>query len=280
MISVENVSKKYIGFSNLIERVLSVLSLGLFKGTSQYIALNKLNFNAESGQVIGVIGRNGAGKSTLLKILSGVSMVDSGKIIITGVIRPMLELGVGFNPELTGLENVRFNGLLWGYSSDEIHKLEKEIFQFAGLVGLENQILKNYSTGMTMRLGFSLATANRPDILLIDEALAVGDASFQVKCLDRFKKFIEQGSLIIVVSHDLQMMSAICQKIILLEKGNLEFFGNPTLALRKYFEILGKNEENYNFSEDMILYYNVKLFDELNNNRTIFFLNQTVKLEI
>ena len=143
MISVENVSKKYIGFSNLIERVLSVVSLGLFKGTSQYIALNKLNFNAESGQIIGVIGRNGAGKSTLLKILSGVSMVDSGNIIISGVIRPMLELGVGFNPELTGLENVRFNGLLWGYTSDEIHKFEKEIFHFAGLVGLENQILKN-----------------------------------------------------------------------------------------------------------------------------------------
>ena len=280
MISVENVSKKYIGFSNLLERVLSVISLGLFKGTSQYIALNKLNFNAEKGQIIGVIGRNGAGKSTLLKILSNVSMVDSGKITISGVIRPMLELGVGFNPELTGLENIRFNGLLWGYSSDEIQKLEKEIFQFAGLVGLENQILKNYSTGMTMRLGFSLATANRPDILLIDEALAVGDASFQVKCLDRFKKFIEQGSIIIVVSHDLQMMSAICQKIILLEKGNLEFFGNPTLALRKYFEILGKNEDNYNFSEDMLLYYNVKLFDEQNNNRNIFFLNQTVKLEI
>jgi lipopolysaccharide transport system ATP-binding protein len=222
MISVENVSKKYIGFSNLIERVLSVVSLGLFKGTSQYIALNKLNFNAESGQIIGVIGRNGAGKSTLLKILSGVSMVDSGNIIISGVIRPMLELGVGFNPELTGLENVRFNGLLWGYTSDEIHKFEKEIFHFAGLVGLENQILKNYSTGMTMRLGFSLATANRPDILLIDEALAVGDASFQVKCLDRFKKFIEQGSIIIVVSHDLQMMSAICQKIILLDYQKIE----------------------------------------------------------
>lgn len=280
MISVENVSKNYLGFSNLLERVLSVLSLGFFKGTSHYLALNKLNFTAEKGQIIGVIGRNGAGKSTLLKLLSGVSIADSGKISTTGVIRPMLELGIGFNPELTGIENIKFNGLLWGYSSKEIQKLEKEIFEFAGLVGQENQILKNYSTGMTMRLGFSLATANRPDILLIDEALAVGDASFQVKCLERFKRFTEEGSIIIVVSHDLQMMSAICQKIIVLEKGNIQFFGHPTTALRNYFEILGKNQENYNFSEDMLLYYNVKLIDEANNNRTIFFLNQLVSLEI
>ncbi len=230
MILVDNLTKFYRGFSSNYQRIFSVISLGLFSGTKSYFALDSISFQANPGEIIGIIGRNGAGKSTLLKILSGVSHYDSGTMKINGALRPMLELGVGFNAELTGRENILFNGLLWGYSKTELKFLENQIFEFSGLVGYEDPILKNYSTGMIMRLGFALATANRPDVLLIDEALAVGDASFQIKCLDRFKEFLAKGSTILVVSHDLQLMGAICTKILVLEKGKSEFFGATTQA--------------------------------------------------
>ncbi len=280
MISIHQISKSYRGFASNLQRVLSVVTLGFFKGTHSFLALDSISFQANPGEIVGVVGRNGAGKSTLLKILSGVSKNDKGELKVQGSLRPMLELGVGFNPELTGRENILFNGLLWGFSRKEIHVLEKEIFEFAGLLGYEDQILKNYSTGMIMRLGFSLATANRPDILLIDEALAVGDASFQIKCLDRFKNFLDKGSTIIVVSHDIQLLGAICSKILVLENGKLEFFGSSTPALRKYFEVLGRDESNNSFSEEKLHQIKIDLMDEFGNNRKIFFMGNKVILMI
>jgi len=278
MIVVNNLTKFYRGFSSNYQRIFSVISLGLFSGTKSYFALDSISFQAKPGEMIGIIGRNGAGKSTLLKILSGVSHFDSGTIKINGVLRPMLELGVGFNAELTGRENILFNGLLWGYSKSELKFLENQIFEFAGLLGYEDQILKNYSTGMIMRLGFALATANRPDVLLIDEALAVGDASFQIKCLDRFKEFLAKGSTIIVVSHDLQLMGAICTKILVLEKGKSEFFGATTPALRKYIEILGRSESKLSFSEELVENFSIELIDENSTTRNIFFIGNQVSL--
>ena len=278
MIEVNNLSKFYRGFSSNYQRIFSVISLGLFSGTKSYFALDSISFQAKPGEIIGIIGRNGAGKSTLLKILSGVSHFDSGTVKIHGVLRPMLELGVGFNAELTGRENILFNGLLWGYSKSELKFLENQIFEFAGLLGYEDQILKNYSTGMIMRLGFALATANRPDVLLIDEALAVGDASFQIKCLDRFKEFLARGSTILVVSHDLQLMGAICTKILVLEKGKSEFFGATTPALRKYIEILGRSESKSSFSEDLVKNFSIELIDENSTTKNIFFIGNQVSL--
>lgn len=280
MIEIEGLSKVYKGFTSKYQRLLCVLSMGLYSGSSKYKALSDINLCANSGDMIGIIGRNGAGKSTLLKILSGVSGSDTGSIKTSGRIRPMLELGVGFNPELTAKENIYFNGLLWGFSKNELDSLLDEIFEFAGLKGFENQILKNYSTGMIMRLGFSLATANRPEILLIDEALAVGDASFQIKCITRFRDFLSAGSTIIVVSHDLQLLGAICSKILLLEKGKAEYFGSPTEALRRYIQILGSSGEKILKPKEDFLEYTIELYDSQKKTQKIFFMGNIVFLKI
>lgn len=280
MIEIKGLSKVYKGFDKKYERLISVISMGLYSGSSRYQALSNINFRADAGDIIGVIGRNGAGKSTLLKILSGVSNCDTGTIKVSGNIRPMLELGVGFNPELTAKENIYFNGLLWGYTRLELESLVDEIFEFAGLRGLENQILKNFSTGMVMRLGFALATANRPQILLIDEALAVGDASFQIKCITKFKEFLKKGSTIIVVSHDLQLLGAICNKILVLEKGKAEYFGHPTEALRKYIQILGNSDDRSETPGNGMVEYSIELLDSLNRAQKIFFMGSTAILKI
>lgn len=241
MIRIKNLTKKYIGFKSPFERIITALSFGIIPGSRSYTALNGIHLEVNRGEILGIIGRNGAGKSTLLKVLSGVSKFQSGYLDKVGSIRSILELGVGFNSELSGYENVYYNGLVWGYSVKEIESLVDSIFEFSGLHEFRNVPLKNYSTGMMMRLGFALATANRPDILLVDEALAVGDASFQQKSLSRFQKFKEEGSTIIIVSHDLNLLQMISDRMIVLEKGKIEFDGLPTLALKKYIQILAEN---------------------------------------
>ncbi len=241
MIQIQNLTKKYIGFNSPFERILTAISFGLIPGSRSYTALSEINLKVNAGEILGIIGRNGAGKSTLLKVLSGVSKFQSGNLEKVGSIRSILELGVGFNPELSGAENVYYNGLVWGYSVQEIEALSDSIFEFSGLNEFRNVPLKNYSTGMMMRLGFALATANRPDILLVDEALAVGDASFQQKSLSRFQRFKEEGSAIIIVSHDLNLLQMISNRMIVMEKGKIEFDGLPALALKKYIQILADN---------------------------------------
>ncbi len=241
MIQIQNLTKKYIGFNSPFERILTAISFGLIPGSRSYTALSEINLKVNAGEILGIIGRNGAGKSTLLKVLSGVSKFQSGNLEKVGSIRSILELGVGFNPELSGAENIYYNGLVWGYSVQEIEALSDSIFDFSGLNEFRNVPLKNYSTGMMMRLGFALATANRPDILLVDEALAVGDASFQQKSLSRFQRFKEEGSAIIIVSHDLNLLQMISNRMIVMEKGKIEFDGLPALALKKYIQILADN---------------------------------------
>lgn len=241
MIRIQNLTKKYIGFASPFERILASASFGLKHGSKSFTALNNISLDVNSGEILGIIGRNGAGKSTLIKVLSGVSKFQSGTLEKNGSLRSILELGVGFNPELSGFENVYYNGLVWGYSVSEIESLTDSIFDFSGLNEFRNVPLKNYSTGMMMRLGFALATANRPDILLVDEALAVGDASFQQKSLSRFDKFKKEGSAIVIVSHDLNLLQMISDRMIVMDKGKIEFDGNPSLALKKYIQILAEN---------------------------------------
>ena len=283
MIRVQNLTKKYIGFKSPYERIFTALTFGIIPGSRSYTALNEINLEVNSGEIIGIIGRNGAGKSTLIKVLSGVSKYQSGSFERKGSLRSILELGVGFNPELSGEENVYYNGLVWGYSVEEIEELTGSIFEFSGLSDFKNVPLKNYSTGMMMRLGFSLATANRPDILLVDEALAVGDASFQQKSLSRFQQFKEEGSAIIIVSHDLNLLQMISDRMIVLEKGKIEFSGSPALALKKYIQILADNsfeesiKEN-NISSTYIESYSIQLSSS-NASKSIFGIGEVVTLK-
>lgn len=240
-LKVENLSKVYFGFSGPLQRILNVLSLGFLGNDVKYDALKNVNFEVSSGEIVGLIGRNGAGKSTLLKVLTGVSSYSSGKILKTGSIRSILELGVGFNPELSGEENLYYNGLVWGLSPNEIRFSMAEIFEFSGLTEFKNIPIKQYSSGMVMRLGFALATFSRPDILIVDEALAVGDASFQQKCLRRFRSFQEQGTITLIVSHDLELLKSVCSRVLILEKGRLVFDGDPVKGFREYMQIIASS---------------------------------------
>ncbi|TGK28932.1 ABC transporter ATP-binding protein [Leptospira gomenensis] len=244
---VENLNKVYTGFSGPSKRIWNVLSLGFLGNDVRYDALKNVSFDVRTGEIVGLIGRNGAGKSTLLKVLTGVSSYDSGKIQKSGSLRSILELGVGFNPELSGEENLYYNGLVWGLSPQEIRSSMKEIFEFSDLLEFKNIPIKQYSSGMVMRLGFALATFSRPDILIVDEALAVGDASFQQKCLHRFRSFQEKGTLTLIVSHDLELLKSLCSRVLILEKGELVFDGDPVDGFRHYMQIIadsGSSEES------------------------------------
>lgn len=246
MIQIHNLTKQYSGFASPLERILTALSFGIYKGSVQFTALKDISLEINKGEIAGIIGRNGAGKSTLLKVLSGVSGYNSGLIEIDGEIRSILELGVGFNPELSGYENVYFNGLVWGFAPKEMKAIISDVFEYAGLNEFLHVPLKNYSTGMIMRLGFSLATARRPDVLLVDEALSVGDASFQQKCISRFREFKKSGTSILVVSHDLELLQSLCDKIFVLDKGKLQFCGRGEEAVSFYIQLLAKKS----FGED------------------------------
>ncbi len=284
MIKVRNLTKNYIGFSGPTDRIRNALSFGFFGGKISFKALDSVSFDLGSGEIVGVIGRNGAGKSTLLKILTGVSDYHSGEITTVGSIRSILELGVGFNPELSGMENIYYNGIVIGYSTIELESLIDEIFSFAGVSEFKNVPLKNYSTGMIMRLGFSLATAIRPDILLVDEALAVGDATFQQKCLNRFEEFRKNGTSILIVSHDINLLRSLSSRILILEKGSLIYDGNPVDAVRKYMQIIGKHSfgdtEKAFDSSEWVQSYSVSLLSGEQINPAIIAVGANALLRI
>ena len=177
--------------------------------------------------MVGIVGRNGSGKSTLLKMVAGVYRPTSGSITVTGTIAPLIELGAGFHPELTGRENVLLNGLLLGFSRREMLAREQSIIDFADIGDFIDSPVKQYSSGMYMRLAFSVATEVNPDILVIDEILAVGDMAFQQKCFDRLQLFRSTGKTILLVTHSMAQISAYCDRAILLDKGRIVIEGSP-----------------------------------------------------
>lgn len=280
MLRVENLTKIFYGYSKAWKRIPTVLSFGFYKGDLKFKALENVSFEVKEGEILGIIGRNGAGKSTLLKILSGVTNFESGKIIKQGTLRALIELGVGFNPELTGAENIFYNALLWGYTKQQIQNKIDALFEFAGLTEFKNYPLKTYSSGMNVRLGFALATMERPDILLIDEALSVGDASFQQKSIRKVQEFVRQGTKVILVSHDLHLISYICNRVLVLEKGKVFTIAQPKEALEKYMEILGSLESNsFEFSNQLIQYI-IYTETETGVKKTHFFIDEIIVLKI
>jgi ABC-type polysaccharide/polyol phosphate transport system ATPase subunit len=213
----------------------------LFRNRSSYHdfeALKGISFNVQDGEVTGVIGRNGSGKSTVLKIIAGVYQPTSGTVHVSGKVAALIELGAGFHPDLTGRENIVINGLLLGLSRREIQAREERIIDFAELGEFIDSPVKQYSSGMYMRLGFAIATEVDPDILLIDEILAVGDAAFQQKCLARVDEFRQRSKTIVFVSHDMNSVRRLCQRVVLLHDGVLLADGPPEQVVARYEELL------------------------------------------
>ena len=208
------------------------------KGNSNYVwALKDVNFEVNQGEVLGIIGRNGAGKSTLLKILSKVTAPTKGNIKIRGRIASLLEVGTGFHPELTGRENIFLNGAILGMTKNEIKSKFDEIVAFSGVDKYIDTPVKRYSSGMYVRLAFAVAAHLEPEILIVDEVLAVGDAEFQKKCLGKMKDVSSQGRTVLFVSHNLVAVKSLCTKGILMERGSISFSGTADETVEKYMKV-------------------------------------------
>src|SRR5215471_3931234 len=205
-------------------------------------ALRGLTFTVRQGQILGIIGRNGSGKSTLLKLLAGIYHPDRGKIRVYGKVGALLELGAGFHPEFSGRENISINGIVLGLSKREVRQRFDEIVRFAELEAFIDEPVKTYSSGMCMRLGFSVAVHADPDILFIDEILAVGDESFQQKCFEKINEFRRRGKTIILVSHDLSAVQRWCDEALWLEEGKIRERGLPRRIIDLYRQSIATQE--------------------------------------
>lgn len=236
-IKIEHVSKDFVlphEKHNSIKSVFtSLLRFPHGKKEKQH-ALKGIDFEVKQGEFFGIVGRNGSGKSTLLKILAGIYQPTRGDVHIKGKLVPFIELGVGFNPELTGRENVYLNGALLGFSEKEIDFMYDDIVAFAELERFMDQKLKNYSSGMQVRLAFSMATRSEADILLIDEVLAVGDADFQKKCFSYFKQLKREKKTVVFVSHDMNAVREYCDRAILIESSEILFSGSANDTAKEY----------------------------------------------
>jgi ABC-2 type transport system ATP-binding protein len=196
--------------------------------------LDGVSFDVHKGDFFGIVGRNGSGKSTLLKLIAGVYTPTAGHITINGELTPFIELGVGFNPELSGRDNVFLNGALLGFNRKQMSAMYDEIVEFAEIEQFMDQKLKNYSSGMQVRLAFSIAIKAENDILMFDEVLAVGDANFQEKCIRQFEKFKDEGKTIVLVTHAMDTVKRFCNQVALINSGKLEFVGDPDKAVEIY----------------------------------------------
>jgi len=234
-ISISRVSKL---FRRQKQRTLKEMLPALTKGRKNVIdsfwALKDISLDIAKGETFGIIGPNGSGKSTLLKLIAGVSQPAQGTISVSGQIAPLIELGAGFHPELTGKENVYLNGVILGMKRTDIEAKFKSIVDFAELWEFIDQPVKHYSSGMYLRLAFAVAIHTDPDILLIDEILAVGDASFQEKCLAKMHEFHDQGKTIIMVTHNLESVKSFCTRAAYLKNGQLQHLGAPEEVIQAY----------------------------------------------
>jgi len=237
-ISLTNVEKEFF-FQH--QRTLKELVQAIFKKQKtleKVHALKNVSFSIKPGEAVGVVGRNGAGKSTLLKLIAGVSKPTHGKLTVNGRVAPLIELGAGFHPELSGRENVYLNGVILGLKEKEIDRKFDDIVEFAEVRKFIDSPIKHYSSGMYMRLAFAVAVFTNPEILLIDELLAVGDSQFQKKCLAKMEEFKKQGVTTIFVSHDPKLVESFCDRVIYLESGAVVFDGDVKEGLQIY---LAKN---------------------------------------
>lgn len=268
-ISVKNVSKTFKIPHEKISSLRGVF-VNIFKKSSyeEFKALDGVNFEVKKGEFFGIIGRNGSGKSTLLKVLAGIYQADKGQVKINGMISPFLELGIGFNPELSGRDNVYLNATVLGMTKKEIDKKFDSIVEFSELERFIDQKLKNYSSGMQVRLAFSVAIHANREILLMDEVLAVGDAEFQKKCLSEFNRYREMGKTVVLVSHDIATIQKYCDRVLLLENGKIISIGSAEEVVHKYIyaeKTENKKKNNANSSRKPIEILRVEFLDKEKN---------------
>jgi ABC-type polysaccharide/polyol phosphate transport system ATPase subunit len=237
-VTAERVSKTFViphqHYSTLKERVLHPFAA---RTADEFLALSDVSLEVRRGEFFGIVGRNGSGKSTLLKCIAGIYAIDSGAISVTGRLSPFIELGVGFNPELSARDNVLINAIMLGLSRREARARFDEIIEFAELEEFVDLKLKNYSSGMSVRLGFSVAVQVEAEVLVVDEVLAVGDAAFQQKCFDQFDGMKDAGRTILFVTHDMSTVERFCDRGLVLERGDVVEEGPPERITRIYNEI-------------------------------------------
>ena len=237
-ILADHVSKVYRLYDKPRDRIREAFSLTRKAFYKEHYALQDISFEVRRGETVGIIGTNGAGKSTILKIITGVLSPTSGDVAVNGRISALLELGAGFNMEYSGIENIYLNGTMIGFTREEIDKKMDDILAFADIGDFVYQPVKTYSSGMFVRLAFAVAINIDPEILIVDEALSVGDAFFQVKCYHKFEEFKKQGKTILFVSHDLGSINKYCDRVILLNKGTKLAEGNPKDMVDLYKKVM------------------------------------------
>ena len=241
MIEVKNVKMKFKMSDeplNSLKEVFTKAVTGKLK-FNEFLAVNDVSFNVEKGETLGLIGTNGAGKSTTLKLIAGILKPTSGTIKVKGNIVPMLELGAGFDLELTGKENIYLNGAILGYSKEYLESKYDEIVEFAEIKEFIDMPIRNYSSGMMARLAFSIASVVQPEILIVDEILAVGDVKFQKKSYARMQELMNGGATVLFVSHDLKQIEKMCDHVVWLEKGVVKQYGDAKTVCNEYKKAQG-----------------------------------------
>ena len=247
---VKDLTKIYSLYEKPLDRLTEFFIKG--KKHTDFVSLDGVSFSMKKGETLGIIGENGAGKSTLLQLIAGTLSPISGEIKVCGTVLALLELGVGFHPDFTGRENIFFYGDMLGFPRSFIQSKLHEIIEFSELEAFMDWPLKTYSTGMQMRLAFSLISSLEPDILIIDEALSVGDMHFQKKCIDRIMNFKQRGKTIIFCSHSTYQVSILCDKVVWLKNGRIEMYGESGRVIPAYeFYQLEKDREKQNSNENL-----------------------------
>ncbi|MCP4116871.1 MAG: ABC transporter ATP-binding protein [Desulfobacteraceae bacterium] len=289
MISVQNISKTFKLYRKPSDRLKEIALRRCYHKDFQ--AVNGVSFDVREGQTLGIVGENGAGKSTILKLLTGILLPDAGAVHIAGKITGLLELGTGFNTEFSGIDNIIHNATYLGLSRQEIEERLDRIIEFTELGNFINEPIKTYSSGMVMRLAFSVAIHADPKAFVVDEALSVGDAYFQQKCMQKIKEFKENGGSIVFVSHDLNAVKVLCDQAILLDKGNVIEHGDPEAIINAYNFLIAKRskgeEISYGAEDDSSGYGNrkvvidrVALIDEKENESEILISGHPLKLAV
>lgn len=287
-IKVDAVSKYYKLYKSSGDRLKEALNPFGKKYHKDFYALKNIDLEVKKGEILGIIGLNGSGKSTLLKLITGVLTPTSGKVVVSGNISALLELGSGFNPDFTGLQNIYFYGIILGYSKNKVREKLDEILKFADIGEFIHQPLKTYSSGMKSRLGFAVAVNVEPDILILDEVLAVGDAGFQRKCYAKIDEMFSKGCTVILVSHNDQAIAKMCTRVILLNDHQLVLSGKPKDVLLLYQDLTlekdrsrrngdinkpipvnSKPDEMLSVSESDIYISEVKVIDKRGDTRAI-----------